>query len=191
MAFFNDFKELFSNAAQSVTSKTKDGVEIGRIASESRGIAGELAELYEQIGRAYVDSEGRDLERIAPLCAKALELRERLEALERQKLAIRNQNRCPACGAVAAKEARFCSNCGRRMPEPAPEPEPAAEAQEICYCPSCGAMKKKEDEIFCPVCGHRWSEDISEPAPEPTAPIAEPAPQEDDSAEAPDSFEAD
>lgn len=187
MAFFNDFKELFSNAAQSVTSKTKDGVEIGRIASESRAIAGELSTLYEQLGRAYVDGDHEQLE---PLRAKALELRERLEALERQKLAIRNQNRCPACGAVAAKEARFCSNCGRRMPEPAPEAEPAPAAQEICYCPECGAMKK-EEEAFCPVCGHNCAETEEEPAREPIAPESAPAPQEDDSDEAPDSFEAD
>ena len=187
MAFFNDFKELFASAAQSVSNKTKDGVEIGRIASESRGVANELATIYEQIGRAYVDSEGRNLEEIAPLCARALELREKLEALERQKLQIRNQNRCPACGAVAAKEARFCSNCGRRMPEPAPEPESAPEAEKVCYCPECGAMKKEEDR-FCAVCGHSY-EHAAEEENAPAKPA--PAAAEEDSAEAPDDFEAD
>ena len=46
MAFFNDFKEMFTNAAQSVTNKTKDSVEITRLSSESRSIAGELEDLY-------------------------------------------------------------------------------------------------------------------------------------------------
>ncbi|MBQ8507275.1 MAG: zinc ribbon domain-containing protein [Clostridia bacterium] len=186
MAFFNDFKELFASAAQSVSNKTKDGVEIGRIASESRSIANELADIYEQIGRLYVDSKGGNIQEIAPLCEKALELRERLETLERQKLQIRNQNRCPACGAVAAKDAKFCSACGRRMPEPAPETESAPAVENVCYCPECGAMKKDGDR-FCDVCGHNY-----DGTPAPAAPVKPaPAPVQDDSDEAPDDFEAD
>lgn len=186
MAFFNDFKELFANAAQSVTNKTKDGMEISRIAGESRSIANELAGIYEQIGRLYVDSEGRNSEEMAPLCEKALELRERLETLERQKLQIRNQNRCPACGAVAAKDARFCSACGRRMPEPTPEPESAPSVEDVCYCPECGAMKKDEDR-FCAVCGHSY-----DGKGEPVSPVkSASAPVQDDADEAPDDFEAD
>lgn len=74
MAFFNDFKEKFNKAAQSVTNMTKDSVEISRLGSESRGIANELASLYEQIGRLYVDSRGTEAEGLSALCARVDEL---------------------------------------------------------------------------------------------------------------------
>ena len=186
MAFFNDFKEMFTSAAQSVTNKTKDSVEISRLSSESRSVAGEIEDLYREIGRVYVDSKGTDGTTLAPLCAKVAELREKLESLERQKMLLRNQNRCPSCGAVMAKGARFCSNCGRRMPEPAPEPEPAPNA-DVVYCPECGAMCKDADE-FCVVCGRSLRE---APAEKPKKAPAAPAPAaEDSSDEAPTDFDA-
>ena len=188
VAFFNDFKEIFTNAAQSVTNKTKDSVEITRLSSESRNIAGEIENLYREIGRTYVDSKSTDSAALEALCAKVDDLRDRLEALERQKLLLRNQNRCPSCGAVMAKGARFCSNCGSRMPEPAPEPEPAPNANAI-YCPECGAMCKDEDE-FCGVCGRNLREEPEEAAPV-NAPAAEADSAAEDSAdEAPTDFDA-
>lgn len=186
MAFLNEFKEKFNKAAQSVTSKTKDSVEITRLSGESRGIANELTSLYEQIGRIYVDSKGNDGESLAALCARAEELRNRLEDLERQRMQLKNQNRCPACGAVMGKSARFCSNCGRRMPEPAPEPEAAPEA-DLSYCPECGAMRK-EDDKFCDVCGHSYAE--TEPEAEAPAAVRPAAEPEADGDEAPTDFDA-
>ena len=190
MAFFNEFKEKFNKAAQSVTSKTKDSVEITRLSGESRSIANELATLYEQIGRCYVDSKGRDLEALEPLCARVEELRDRLEALERQRMQLKNQNRCPACGAVMPKNARFCSSCGRRMPEEAPEPERAPAAAELSYCPECGAMRK-EGDAFCDVCGRSFDEGEAA-APAEAAPAKRaPAPEDENADEAPTDFEAD
>ena len=187
MAFLNEFKEIFNKAAQSVTSKTKDSVEISRLSGESRSIAGELATLYEQIGRCYVDSKGSDLEALEPLCARVEELRERLEELERQRMQLKNQNRCPACGAVMPKNARFCSSCGRRMPEPTPETEPAPTAGDVTYCPECGAMRKGND-AFCAVCGHSYDGATeTEPAVKPTVTVSA---TEDSADEAPTDFDA-
>ena len=128
MAFFNDFKERVNKAAQSVTNKTKDSVEISRLTSEGRSISSELEGIYAQVGRTYVESNGEAAEALSALCARAGELLTRLEDLERQKLQLKNQNVCPACGAVMVKDARFCSNCGEKMPEPpVVEPEPEIE----------------------------------------------------------------
>lgn len=188
MAFFNDFKEKFNKAAQSVTNMTKDSVEISRLGSESRGIANELASLYEQIGRLYVDSRGTEAEGLSALCARVDELRARMEELERQKMQLKNQNRCPACGAVMPKSARFCSNCGRRMPEIAPEAEPEP-VEALSYCPECGAMRKGEDR-FCDMCGHDYSAEAGAPA-ESAKPVKPAAPAEpEDADEAPTDFDA-
>lgn len=188
MAFFNEFKKKFNEAAQSVTSKTKEGMEFTRLASEGRGINTEIITLHEQIGRIYVESKGMDHEALTPLCARVEELKQRLEELDRQKMQIKNQNRCPACGAGMGKNARFCSNCGRRMPENAPAAEAAPAAEDVSYCPDCGAMRK-EAESFCPVCGHSYD---AKPEKEEPKIITRPifVQHEDNSDEAPTDYEA-
>ena len=127
MAFFDDFVQKVNKAAQTVTSKTKDSMEISRLSSAGRGISAELEKLYAQIGRTYVESEGQAVDDLRTLSDHALELASRLDALERQKLQVRNQNRCPNCGSVMTMDMRFCSNCGTKMPEPEPDPEPEPE----------------------------------------------------------------
>lgn len=197
MAFFNDFKELFTSAAQSVSSKTKEGMESARLAGESRSLANALSGVYEQIGRIYTESEGGDTENLGALRRHALELREKIEMLEKQRMQLRNQNRCPACGAAAAKEARFCANCGRRMPEESPEVEPAPEMADVHYCPECGAMMK-DGEKFCAMCGFGETDDVREDEQGGNADVFEvqmvrprPILSRDDGDEAPDDFEAD
>ena len=137
MAFFNNFMGKVNQAAQSVTNKTKETMEISRLSGEGRSIQSELEGIYGQIGRAFVESNGTTTEAMSALCARATELLARMEELEHQKLQLKNQNACPACGAVMPKDARFCSNCGEKMPEPPvielepeaeePAPEEAAE----------------------------------------------------------------
>lgn len=192
MAFFNEFKKKFNEAAQSVTNKTKDGMEFTRLASESRGINTEIITLHEQIGRIYVESKGTNHEALAPLCARVEELKQRLEELDRQKMLLKNQNRCPACGASIAKGARFCSSCGQRMPEAAAEAAPAPSVENVTYCPACGAMRKGEDS-FCAVCGHNY-EAAEEKDEEKEAPVIITRPifvrTEDNSDEAPTDYEA-
>lgn len=187
MAFFNEFKEKFNKAAQSVTSKTKDGVEITRLAGEGRGINNEITGLYEQIGRIYVESKGTDYKTLAPLCARVEELKQRLEEIERQKSQLRNQNRCPACGAGMPKGARYCSSCGRRMPENTTEAETAPVASDVCYCPDCGAMRE-EDAPFCAVCGYSYNAEPKDETPKPSAQPVH-SQNEDSSDEAPTDYD--
>jgi len=121
MAFFNEFKDKFNKAAQSVTNKTKDGVEITRLGSEARSINNELSSLYEKIGRVFVESKGQDYDAMRPLVERVLELKDRLEEIEAQRLQLKSQYPCPVCGAIVSKGARFCSGCGRRLIEPEAE----------------------------------------------------------------------
>lgn len=117
MAYFNEFKNSISKAAQSVTNKTKDSFEITRLSSKARGIRHEISSLHEKIGRAFVESKGQDMESLSPLAARVEELQDQLAQIEAQRLQKKNQYPCPFCGAAVRKGSRFCPNRGHRMAE--------------------------------------------------------------------------
>ena len=182
MAFYDKIISTISDTYQTVSAKTRDGVELTRLSSQERSVSNELNALYMQIGRCYVDGEPTN-----DLCNRVKELRETLNGLADQKAALRNQNRCPACGAPVEKSARFCPGCGRRMPEIVP-PKTESENGDANYCPDCGAMHTP-GERFCAVCGHAY-EDASAPEAE-AAPETEAAPEVEMDNEAPNDFSAD
>lgn len=171
MEFFNDLSKRFSNVAKSVTEKTKDGVEVTRIASDLRIQKNALEQLYAELGKAcYAMRIGEgDAEQAEQLSARIERTRARIDELVAQRDAIRDVRRCPSCGQVMVKDARFCSNCGKRMPEEAPQvAEDPAEAE---YCPDCGAQRGANDR-FCAVCGRSFEPGAAlkpEAAPEPEA----------------------
>lgn len=169
MEFFNDLSKRFSNVAKSVTEKTKDGVEVTRIASDLRIQKNTLEQLYTELGKVCYGlrmGEG-DSEQAEQLAERIQRTRQRIDELTAQRDAIRDVRRCPGCGAVMSKEARFCSACGRRMPEEAPRTEDNGPA-DAEYCPDCGAQRA-EGERFCTVCGKSF-----EPA---DAPVTQQSPE--------------
>lgn len=117
MGFLNAFMEKLGRTGQTLKGRTREGVEFVRLSSESHSVSGELSALYEKIGRIYVESDGKDTQALSPLCARAEELRLRLEELEQLRLEKKNKQRCPACGAGMPRSARFCSGCGRPLSE--------------------------------------------------------------------------
>ena len=151
MDFFNDLSRKVSSVAKSVTEKTKDGVEATKIASELHSAKGELNTLYTRLGEVCYNLRqgGGDPDEAERLYERIRATKNRIEELTAQRDDLRDVRRCPGCGSVQAKDARFCSSCGRRMPEDAPAPETdAPEGAE--YCPDCGAQRMAEDR-FCTV----------------------------------------
>ncbi len=55
---------------------------------------------------------------------------------------------CPYCGAEANKGNKFCTSCGKPIPE---------ETEQVLLCIGCGAKLSPEDR-FCTVCGRETSE---------------------------------
>ena len=165
MEFFNDLSKRFSSVAKSVTEKTKDSVEVTRLASDLRIQNNALEQLYTELGKvcyALRMGEG-DSEQAEALSERIQRVRARIDELTAQRDAIRDVRRCPACGAVMAREARFCSACGKRMPEDAPQTEDKGPG-DAEYCPDCGAQRKP-GEKFCTVCGKSF-EPAEAPDPE-------------------------
>lgn len=174
MEFFNDLGKKFSHAARTVQERTREGVESTRLSADLRAARGELERQFAELGRAYYESVTGETPVPDELVARVRATLEQIEALTAQRERARQQTRCPSCGAVQSGEARFCSNCGRPMPEKAPDPaeEPAA-SDELQYCEQCGAMRQGKSR-FCVVCGFSFEPEDAQPA---LQPAEEPAPE--------------
>ena len=97
MAFFDEIKSRITGAAQTVSSKTRDGVELTRISAEERSVGAQIAALYEQIGRGYVDDEEKTV---------LDELRQRVMALRARLDELAGQRRCCATRTAVPPAAR-------------------------------------------------------------------------------------
>ena len=170
MDFFNDLSKRFSNVAKSVSEKTRDGVEVTRIANDLRIQKNALEQLYTELGKVcYALRMGNgNAEQAEQLADSIRRIHARIEELTAQRDAIRDVRRCPGCGAVVPKEARFCAYCGKRLPEDSPNTEDRGPA-DAEYCPDCGAMRSG-DEAYCAVCGKSFGGDA---APAGEAPVRE------------------
>jgi hypothetical protein len=172
MDFFNGIGKKFTHAARTVQELTREGVEGSRLALDLRSARGELDRQLADLGRAYYEWITEGVSEVPEdLIARVGASMEHIESLMAQKERSRPHARCPGCGFVQAENARFCSNCGRRMPEDAPEPVAAEEDTE--YCAECGAMRHGSS-IYCSVCGHSFDPQEAQ-AHEPPAPIETPA----------------
>lgn len=182
MDFLNDLGKRFTRVARSVQERTREGWESTRLSADLYSLRGDLERQYTTLGEAYFKAVSAGEEVPQELVSRVKATVDRIDELT----ALReNRVRCPACGSFQAPEARFCSKCGRRMPEDAPEPvEEPVEEDESEYCPECGAMRH-EDSNFCAVCGHAFAanaakEEPEAPAkPEPAAPSEPPAEEPD------------
>lgn len=173
MDFFNDIGKKFSNVARQVTEKTKESVESTRLYGDIRSSQNDLEQLYAEYGKACfaLRMGGDDDEICKSLEGRIQAMIKRIEDLNAQRDELRAVRRCPGCGSVQSREARFCANCGKRMPEDAPKPEAEEKTAEAEFCTECGAMRE-DDKRFCTVCGKDFCPEAAE---ETKAAPAEPA----------------
>jgi len=191
MDFLNEFSKKFTSVARSVSEKSRENAETSRLNGELSAATNNLEKLYGRFGRACyaVHEGGGDHKELEQLALQIRAARLHVEELTARRDAAREMKRCLGCGAVFPREARFCSACGKRLPEAAPKPEPMELGE---YCAGCGA-KREGGEAICPVCGLPFDtpddqEQEPEPAPEAASAasleaqdVEEPARDEDDS----------
>lgn len=141
-----DFWNELGKKIASRTDRSRDDGGDGKLREAREALERQMAEL----GRAYYESVDGTSQAVPAAQLDAVR-----EALERvARLSARREPRrvrCPACGAVQPDGARFCANCGKRMPEPPPQLHEDA-TPDAAYCPACGAMRLGE-ERYCALCG--------------------------------------
>lgn len=178
MDYLKEFGKQVSHVARSVSGKPKGGSELSRLNAEVKAAEDALEKLYARYGKAsYALNRGSgDARALEDLAVQVHAAQLRLGELTEQRDAARQFKRCPSCGTVHPNQAKFCSACGKRLPDEAPRPEPMAEGE---YCPGCGALREG-GEARCPVCGAYFDapvpqpDSISKPEPEPGPDIEEP-----------------
>ena len=166
MDFLNEFSKRVSSVARSVSEKSRESAEVTRMNDELRAAMGALEKLYARYGKVcYAARLGANNRQEAEQLAERIRAAQlEVEEAAARRDAAREMKRCPGCGIAFPKEARFCSSCGKRLPEAAPRPEPMAPGE---YCPGCGA-RRENGEAVCPVCGAPFDAP-AEPTPEPAA----------------------
>ena len=126
MAFIDNVKDTLTKAGKTTVQKTKDIAAIAKVTADKEETKSLLKAVYVEIGKRYC--EGHDKESADPDytidVATAENLKEQLEALKAERLALRGKVRCAACGKAVDDEFVFCPFCGEKLPENAPE-EPA------------------------------------------------------------------
>ena len=117
MAFFNELKEKISAFVFRICDVFRKGWDIVKNSGEKHSVEGEIRRRYEELGRTIYQSKGEDMSACREICDRIDELSDRLEALTQKDVALRSRIRCPQCGAVMGKKAKFCSACGAAMAE--------------------------------------------------------------------------
>lgn len=145
--------------------KDPKNTEINRLQKQMDSQTAFLRDLYAQLGEAYANAHADDTDgEYASLLADIRAGRQTFEQMKAEITALRGQILCPECGAVLPADAKFCINCGAKIPE---------RVDTTLRCNSCGSPLLA-DAKFCTVCGTP----VAAAAPDvPAAPVVLPEPE--------------
>ena len=170
MSFLDDVRTELTEKGQSIADKARDSAEEVRQKNEIKKRESEMEHLIAVIGAKTLQNDlKRTLQECPEEVRQILQLNRQLEELETAMRKTGPTKACIFCGETIPKEARYCTECGRRQvaEEPAPKVAvPAAQAAPIksledevetapvtTSCPMCGAIIR-EGDTKCLVCGY-------------------------------------
>lgn len=170
MDFFGEIGRLVST----VTGRGREDGEPKGAAETLEKAQNSLKQRFAELGSAYFAHMESGVPMPDGLLEKVREAADHVQKL----MALQQRQRCPACGSAQEADAKYCSQCGRPMPEREPEAEEAP-PRDAAYCPECGALL--ETDGFCPFCGRNASAADAPPPPPAAislAPVEEPGADE-------------
>lgn len=161
MDFFDNLGKKINDVSQTTIQKTKQIADIAKINALISDEERHENEAYTMLGKAFFEKHQED-ENVDESIKEAFDAvstaKKNIADYEAQLIAIKNEGKCPKCGAEVDKDAKFCPSCGAQMPEK-PVEEPKEEPKPVKpVCAKCGAVLE-EGQKFCMVCG--------EPVPQP------------------------
>jgi flagellar hook-length control protein FliK len=128
MSFLNDLGKKIGGAAEVAADKAKDLAEITKINYDISAVQKQMECDYAEIGKQVFALEKDDPESpVAELCAKIVNAQQTIDSLSARIAQIKAEGPqaaapasapasgkrfCPACGAEAVGDAKFCQSCG-------------------------------------------------------------------------------
>ncbi len=114
-----DLGELASDKARDLGRKSSDLIEVTKLKHELRKLEKEMENNLAGIGALYYQNQqGRENngEEISRLIEATRRLETEMKELEEQIEAMQPTSpACQECGSELAENAKFCSNCGRKV----------------------------------------------------------------------------
>ena len=121
MDFFNKLSKKTTEVYQGAKEKTVKLSEEIKLKNKIGDLKEKVNSEYLEIGKAVYEKmkvgEDASKEEIAPRCEEISRLREEIEKIEVDVLALKNIKKCVSCGAELQYKADFCSKCGAAQPK--------------------------------------------------------------------------
>lgn len=161
MGFLEDLGKKVADAGQKTMQKTKEMSDVTRLELLAKKEEGKLTQLYSQIGKLYVELHSDDFEEMfAELIGQVKDAGQTIQSYRQQIEEIKSSGdkkeeeaisgrRCPNCGVPITEGRRFCTSCGKPVPQ---EEEKSAKETVGKVCSNCGAVLA-DDALFCEKCG--------------------------------------
>ena len=157
MDFFTELGGKISKGKQAVSEGAKNMADISKRNAQITDCEREIAILYQSIGEKYYQSHKQDAEpEMRPLVQQVSDNLDTIRRLDEEIQMIRNLGKCPYCGREVARDAIFCSYCGKTIKDQGVGAGSDARNDVVeRVCPNCGTALEDED-VFCVKCGTRF-----------------------------------
>lgn len=156
MAFLENLGKKVGGAAQAVTKKSSEIVEVTKLNVNVNSEEDKIQKLYTQIGKTVYENfrqTGNAPDSIKETCEQIKAHEENIRALKEKIAEVKGIKTCINCGAEMEITQLFCSKCGTKneLPQTAAESQPE-EKTAGPVCPSCGTVLSP-GAAFCSNCG--------------------------------------
>ena len=123
MATIENIKGTIAKASKTAVKKTKDIAGMAKLTTEIEETRKLIREVHIEIGKKYCElyDENTAEADFAVSVATVQNLTERLEALRKERLALRGLKMCDNCKKGSKEAFEFCPYCGTKFPEKAEE----------------------------------------------------------------------
>jgi hypothetical protein len=138
MAIFDDVVVNAKTAAQAVSKKAGEVVELSKLRISLSGLRSDLNKQFLALGEAVYNNESE--EEIAQIRSAIDETKLNIDEVEAILASVRNTVVCVNCGEKLQKNAQYCYICGTPVPT------------EKKVCPECGEEIAGSGK-FCSNCG--------------------------------------
>jgi len=181
MSFFEEVGNTMGSVAQTAITKSKNLAEITKLTLDINASEDQIKTAKLTVGNYVVEKGMLKEDETVQEQLRVIEEKKALIAADKERInVLKNMKPCPVCGAAAARNAKYCSECGadisaveaagqkaagqdaagqdaagQKAEEPKAE-EPKAEEPRpaTVLCPKCGSVIPG-DAGFCPQCGEK------------------------------------